>query len=145
MWTNLLSTDICYDTKLKIISAAVKVIEPCTDVSTEGRTNTTQYIYCGFTTPADTFCVFVWGGRLLYIQQLPFIASISFSFIPLFPNIRAPSEQYWLHVIPKWSQLRFANSKAIWLIRALRLAIHHKSHPPLRPINMQGMHLSWWT
>lgn len=37
MWINLLSTDICYGTKLKIITTAVKVIEPCTDVSTESK------------------------------------------------------------------------------------------------------------
>lgn len=149
MWTVLLSAGICYDTRLKIISPAVKVVEPCTDVSTEGKTNTRQYIYCGFTTLSDGFrvsarvCVM---RTLLYIQRPPFNAArISISFIPLFASIRAPSEQYWLPVISKWSQLRFANSKAIWLIRALRLAIHHKSHPALRPINMQGVHLSWWT
>ena len=65
MWAVLLSAGICYDTRLKIISPAVKVVEPCTDVSTEGKTNTRQYIYCGFTTLSDAF-----SG--LHSQQLVF-------------------------------------------------------------------------
>lgn len=114
-------------------------------VHREGKTNTTQCVYCAFETLSYCVCGEEeegWGG-LLYIQQPLFITNISFSFIPLFPNIRAPSEQYWLRVIAKWSQLRVVNSKAIWLIRALRPAIHHKSHPPPSPIGMQGAHWSW--
>lgn len=72
----------------------------------------------------NMLCVCVW---------LPFIACFHFYLFHYFPDIRAPSERDWLHVISKWSQLRFCEiQKAIWLIRALRLAIHHKSHPALR-------------
>lgn len=60
MWTIPLSTGIRCDTKLKIISTAIRVIEPCTDVSTEGKTNTAQYIYCGFTTLHQIHVVCLW-------------------------------------------------------------------------------------
>lgn len=60
MWTIPLSTGICCDAKLKIISPAIRVIEPCTDVSTEGKTNTAQHIYCGFTTLHQIHFVCLW-------------------------------------------------------------------------------------
>lgn len=77
------------DTELKTVGAAVEVIGPCTDVSTEGKAHTEQSI-CG--------AFFVQVGRTLRIQQLVFVPSVAFSFIPLF-ELRLNATDYPLFLI----------------------------------------------
>lgn len=76
-----------------------------------GRTNKAAFIYCGFTTPsvrhvASRACLLVFCRSLQL--SLQFYLFHYFPNMPPPPNPPAlPSEQRWLLVISKWSQLRF--------------------------------------
>lgn len=134
MWTVRRSAAVCCDTGLKIISTAIRVVEPCTDVSTRGRTNKAQlYLLWFHNSLSDTLCVsfFAGGGRLPHIGQ-PSIHRRHYIFISsIISQYHSPhlnSTDYTL--FPNDHSWGFANSKAIWLIRAFSLAIHNRPHVP---------------
>lgn len=111
---------------LKIISAATGVDEPCADVSTGGRRNQAAFIYCSQLSPSDT----------LHLALLPQSAAITaVIFIPLLSQYGSrPWPPIWTVLITHYFQMItaevFANSKAIWLIRAFGLTVHNRPHVP---------------
>lgn len=134
----------CSTTKLKIISFAVEVIEPCTDVANEGKAETTQCIY-----RVSQLCQihFVWLCLCESGDCFVFLACIH-SFCCIFIYSIISQSCIWtvviIIIISEWPQLTFANLKAIWLFRALRSPLHHKWHPP-EAYAPARKRLSWWT
>lgn len=86
--------------------------------------------------PSDTLQV-VRFSFFSFFFFLPLIAAITaVLFIPLFPPIWQPllTPPIWTALITRYFQMItaevFANSKAIWLIRAFGLALHNGPHVP---------------
>lgn len=89
--------------RLKIISAAIRVVEPCADVTTGGRGEITQGLFIVRNSLRQTHlnwrvCCSLPPSRLSHLFS---------SFLSTSASPEPKSEQCWLLIISKWSQLRF--------------------------------------
>lgn len=112
---------------LKIISAATGVVEPCADVSTGGEKRSGGVYLLFAVLSVRHVATSASAAQCRY--RCSFIYSITFSIWqpPLTPPI-------WTVLITHYFQMItaevFANSKAIWLIRAFGLTVHNRPHVP---------------